>query len=113
MRVRFTISANHLVYDAIISRFSCLLFFFFYAAALLGPPLPGPYLLTYSLTYSLGCDARSGIDSPATDAHATAGSPEGRLLELLESTTLAQVRLEMQADGEFVLTAAAEAGFDI
>ena len=51
------VSANHLVYDAITSRLSCLLVFFFYAAALLGPPLPGPYLLTQRPCLDLRCQA--------------------------------------------------------
>ena len=56
-------------------RFSSLLIRFLYAAALLGPPLPGPYLLTQrpcldlrcqALTYEHSCEARRGKISVKT-----------------------------------------------
>ena len=64
MRIRSTVGANHRVCDPMIIRFRFLLDslrsglawtsaarpLLTYAAALLGPPLPGPYLLTYLLT---------------------------------------------------------------
>ena len=69
MRVRSTVGANHRVGDPMIIRFRFLLDSL-YAAALLGPPLPGPYLLTQrpcldlrcqALTYLRSCDAQQSL----------------------------------------------------
>ena len=54
MRVRSTVGANHRVGDPMIIRFRFLLDSL-YAAALLGPPLPGPYLLTQRPCLDLRC----------------------------------------------------------
>ena len=50
-------SADHGVGDPMMIRFKSLLIRFLYAAALLGPPLPGPYLLTQRPCLDLRCQA--------------------------------------------------------
>jgi hypothetical protein len=57
VRFRSTVGANHRVCDPMMIRFRSLLIRFLYAAALLGPPLPGPYLLTQRPCLDLRCQA--------------------------------------------------------
>ena len=57
VRFRSTVGTNHRVCDPIVIRFRSLLIRFLYAAALLGPPLPGPYLLTQRPCLDLRCQA--------------------------------------------------------
>jgi hypothetical protein len=47
-------NANHRVCDPMMIRFRFLLIRFLYAAALLEPPLPGPYLRTYLRSCNAG-----------------------------------------------------------
>jgi hypothetical protein len=45
-------------------RFRSLLIRFLYAAALLGPPLPGPYLRTYLRAAMQRCNAAVDVSDP-------------------------------------------------